>query len=196
MKNIKIVDSNENSRILVIEDNATLFDICRSGFLFDLFETDVDDICDSIEQMNGMYIPNDTAFRSRTFECVPAEDTELVFSLEFAQCDVNDEEEESEESAESTSVSEPQHLPGVVLVLTSGGLRSTAVNIISGETTISQAIHDPAVLQRSGMTEAQLSNQNVLLNNESIAANFVDTKTLKDGDTITLSPRFAHDKGL
>lgn len=177
MKEIVINGINGASINFAAEDNTTLAQICEHETVMAFFDEDADTIKENLLEMNGGDV---SAFRGSLLTAQPSDGDSLLFDL-----DGEVEENNSGEDGED----------GVVVVATSGGLQTTNVDIVCGRTTVHDAIYCDVVRARSGMTDAQLSNCTILLNEEEISDEVSRTRTLRNGDTITLSARAASSKG-
>lgn len=179
MKEITINGTNGSSMQFAVEDNSTIADVCAHQTVCEFFDSDADTIKDNLIELNECDISRsrDTVLTAR-----PNDGDVLLFDLDGQ---VSDDDEDAEGGE-----------PGIVVVATSGGLQTTNVAIICGRTTVHDAIYRDEVRARSGMSDAQLSNCNIILNDEPISESASYDRTLKNGDTITLSARAASSKGM
>lgn len=181
MKEITINGINGSSMQFAVEDNSTIADVCAHQTVCEFFDEDADTIKDSLIEMNEGDV---SRFRATVLTARPNDGDVLLFDLDGQVSDAD--EDADAEGGE----------PGIVVVATSGGLQTTNVAIICGRTTVHDAIYRDEVRARSGMSDAQLSNCNIILNDEPISESASHDRTLKNGDTITLSARAASSKGL
>lgn len=181
MKEITINGINGSSIQFAVEDNSTIAEVCAHQTVCEFFDEDADTIKDNLIEMNEGDV---SRFRATVLTARPNDGDVLLFDLDGQVS--NDGEDEDAEGGE----------PGIVVVATSGGLQTTNVAIICGRTTVHDAIYRDEVRARSGMSDAQLSNCNIILNDETISESASHDRTLRNGDTITLSARAASSKGM
>lgn len=181
MKEITINGINGSSIQFAVEDTSTIADVCAHQTVCEFFDEDADTIKDNLIEMNEGDV---SRFRATVLTARPNDGDVLLFDLDGQVS--NDGEDEDAEGGE----------PGIVVVATSGGLQTTNVAIICGRTTVHDAIYRDEVRARSGMSDAQLSNCNIILNDETISESASHDRTLRNGDTITLSARAASSKGM
>ena len=181
MKNITIISTvNEATRTFVASEDETLRSVLTHDDVKAFFDTDAEEILDSLNSYNGTAVSNDRI--AAIFLDAQVEDGDQV--------EIDLEGEESETDGDGPEDEEG----GIATVFSNGGIQQTEIHITPGMT-ISDAIYSEAVRQRAGMTDAQLSNNKVYVNNEEVPACRLTERKVKNGDEIVLSPRAAHEKG-
>lgn len=106
----------------------------------------------------------------------------------------DDEEFVDDDDDDDDVVADPT--PGLVLVRTGGGINTVTIDIMSGVTTVADAIATGKVIRSSGMTLDQLKAGVKSLNGNPISSwEACNVITLNDGDTLDIAPQAAHCKG-
>ena len=187
-----IHDSNANNatRTIAVEEIGangkapTLVDVFGMDAVQDFLGQDVDNICEAVEEINGTAVPD--AFRSTLLNAAITEN--MVVAVDI---DVTPEEDEGAQNEAESEVG----APGVATVYTSGGLQATNIEITCGVTSLRDAIYNDCVRSRSGMSDAQLSNCDIMVNDSVVSADSLDLVKCNNGDRIVLSIRTCHSKG-
>ena len=174
--NVQLADTNENG------NPTTLNDLCESDAMTSLFDMEADDIKQEVTELNETAIPD--TFRRQMFGAELEDGATVTLDIEFVN---KPQSEGGDNAAEGT--------PGTVTVCTSGGLNSCTVAITNGRTTVRQAIFNDTVRQSSGQNDTQLSSCSVMLNEVAVDPSVFDTRTVNNGDVITLTVMAAHTKG-
>lgn len=108
--------------------------------------------------------------------------------------DEDDDEEFIDDDDDDDVAADPT--PGLVLVRTGGGINTVTIDIMSGVTTVADAIATGKVIRSSGMTLEQLKAGVKSLNGNPISSwEACNVITLNDGDTLDIAPQAAHCKG-
>lgn len=177
-----IINSINATRNFNFNEGTTLEELTRHDSVQEFFGAEPAEIQESLTEIDGAAISD--AVKPYIISAALRDGMTLDFDLES---------EESDEAEEHNDASNTED--GVVTVYTSGGLQNTIVQIKVGVTTAREAIYCDTVRARSGMTDTQLSNCVVTLNDEELTPALVNTKTLASGDVITLTARSASTKG-
>lgn len=177
-----IIKSTNATRNFSFDNGTTLEQLIAHDSVQEFFGAEPSEIQESLVEIDGAAIAE--AVKPYIISAALRDGMELTFDLESEEND-----EHNDETAQSNETE------GIVTVYTSGGLQNTIVNISVGVTTVREAIYNNNVRARSGMTDAQLSNCVVTLNDEELTSAMVNTKTLASGDVITLTARSASTKG-
>ena len=116
---------------------------------------------------------------------------------DFDDDDDFDDEDDDEEFVDDDGDDMPEDpTPGLVLVRTGGGINTVTIDIMSGVTTVADAISTGKVIRSSGMTLEQLKAGVKSLNGDPISSwEACNVITLNDGDTLDIAPQAAHCKG-
>ena len=178
MKQINVI-TNNGSRIVRVDDDANVEAILTSQEVQQWIDEDAEDILESFAEYNGIEVS--PAIHDALLSACPGDNDTITL-------DIDSNEDEGGNEAGTGA-------PGRVTVCTSGGLQSTVIDIMDGETTLRAAIYNDRVRGRSGMTDTQLSACSVMLNGNDVPANALENTILHDGDTITLNARAASIKG-
>lgn len=173
---VKSINSSRNYNAIAGE---TVNDLINNEAILEFFGAEASDILDSLEKVNDMVITDGA--RSIIANSALQEGMVLEFDLES---------EEAEPAVSNAAATQ-----GVVTVHTSGGLQSSIVPITVGVSTVHDAIYNDIVRARSGMTDTQLSNCVITLNEDDITSAAASSKVLASGDVITLTARSASTKG-
>lgn len=185
MKNITLISSNGISRTFAAADDDTLRDILSHQDVVDFFDAeDGDEVIENLSGMNDAMVAEGQ--RGMIVRSVP--DDGDVFEI-----DLDSDQEAAEEGTDAADADTA--VPGIVTVITGGGMQSTNIPIIVGRTTVREAIYSDTVRARSGMSDAQLSNCTVTINQNTVNPSVLDSRTLSAGDVIALNPRTASTKG-
>ncbi len=183
MKTITI-GANDNESWSVQMENTingepcTVNDLCCADAVTDAFDADAEDVKAAVTALDGTDIPG--AFRTQMFAAAINDGAVVDIDMDV----VNRPAPAANEGA-----------TGHVTVNTSGGLNSCQVEIVNGRTTVRQAIFNDTVRRSSGQNDTQLSSCSVMLNEVAVDPALFDTKTVSDGDVITMSPLAPHTKG-
>lgn len=188
MKNINIIDENGIEIEILVTNSSTIKDICNRADVLEFFgmdEGEEDIVMGSISSINDTHI--DEALRAFVVDSTVVADGRYTFDLEAEDEDEDEDDYPTEdEPAVNTDTIGNR---GVVAVETSAGLQSTNIAIIIGESTVHDAIYTDQVMARSGMTQVQLSSCVIMLNDEEVTQEDSHTKTLNNGDVISLNNR-------
>lgn len=184
------INANNATRTIAVEEIGangkapTLVDVFGMDAVQDFLGQDVDNICEAVEEINGTAVPD--AFRSMLLNAAITEN--MVVAVDI---DVTPEEDEGAQNEVESEVG----APGVATVYTSGGLQATNIEITCGVTSLRDAIYNDCVRSRSGMSDAQLSNCDIMVNDSVVSADSLDIVKCNNGDRIVLSIRTCHSKG-
>jgi len=189
---ITITSANDVTRTLAIDtinaqgNRTTFADVCHNDAVVEFFDEEPDAILESLCEINGSEVTD--GLRDILLNSPVTEGAVLGFDIE-----VEEEEQAPEQGGEARATG----ARGVATVYLNGGFNSVNIEIADGVTTAYEAIYNDAVRGRSGYTDAQLSNCGVILNDDqALNANALNSTKLHHGDTLTLSVRPAHTKGL
>lgn len=189
MYEITITSADEQSRNIAVEETSTIRDICSMPAVIEFFDAEPQEIRDALDCVNGADVIDSVRgiFLSASLE----EGAVVGFDLDCAEFIGDD--------APASGVPVAPGTPGTVKVYTSGGLASAEVSIVSGETTLDAVINHQSVKVRSGMSDDQIRNCNILWNENSISAADAKSVRVSNGDVIELTlpsaARKGHDKG-
>lgn len=184
------INANNATRTIAVEEIGangkapTLVDVFGMDAVQDFLGQDADNICEAVEEINGTAVPD--AFRSTLLNAAITEDMVVAVDIDVAA-----EEDEGDQNQVESEVG----APGVATVYTSGGLQATNIEITCGVTSLRDAIYNDCVRSRSGMSDAQLSNCDIMVNDGVVAADALDRVVCNNGDRIVLSIRTCHSKG-
>jgi hypothetical protein len=113
---------------------------------------------------------------------------------DFGDAEDDDDEDFDDDDDDDAVAADPT--PGLVLVRTGGGINTVTIDIMSGVTTVADAIATGKVIRSSGMTLEQLKAGVKSLNGNPISSwEACNVITLNDGDTLDIAPQAAHCKG-
>lgn len=191
MLEIIISSVNEVTRTVAVEPiNAngtatTIADVCAMPAVVDFFDMEPAEIKEALTEVSGNEVPD--AFRAAILGSAAENGAVLAFDIE-----VEPEEDETEGEEQDVCTA---GTPGTCTILTSGGLQSTNIQIVNGVTSVHDAIYNDAVRTRSGMTDAQLSNCNVTINDVPVDPGQLNVHKVVNGDVVKLDIRVAHTKG-
>lgn len=180
------INANNATRTIAVEEIGangkapTLVDVFGMDAVQGFLGQDADSICEAVEEINGTAVPD--AFRSTLLNAAITEDMVVAVDIDVAA-----EEDEGDQDEVGA--------PGVVTVYTSGGLQATNIEITCGVTSLRDAIYNDCVRSRSGMSDAQLSNCDIMVNDGVVLADALDHVVCNNGDRIVLSIRTCHSKG-
>lgn len=175
-----IIKSQNATRNFNFNEGTTLEQLINHDSVQEFFGAEPSEIKESLTEIDGAAISD--AVKPYIISAALRDGMTVTFDLES-------EESDAPEAAESASED------GVVTVYTSGGMQNSIVQIKVGVTTVRDAVYNDTVRARSGMTDTQLSNCVVTLNDEELTPAMVNTKTLSSGDIIILTARGASVKG-
>lgn len=176
-----IIKSQNATRNFNFNEGTTLEQLINHDSVQEFFGAEPADIKESLTEIDGAAVSD--AVKPYIISAALRDGMTVTFDLES---------EESDAPAAAEAASED----GVVTVYTSGGLQTSIVQIKVGVTTVRDAVYNDTVRARSGMTDTQLSNCVVTLNEEELTPAMVNSKTLSSGDVITLTARSASTKGV
>lgn len=189
MIEITIISADSISRTVRIASNATLEELLSMPQVLDFFGMeDSQDLLDALVSMGDTNTESDV-IKNMLKTATLIDGVALEFDLEASELDSDDEDEQA-----TTTNNAP--VAGIVTVATSNGLQTTTIPIVVGITSLREAIYNDTIRARSGMTDAQLSNCNVVYNGNTISGGaLLDATKLADGDEIVLTARVASTKG-
>lgn len=176
-----IIKSQNATRNFNFNEGTTLEQLINHDSVQEFFGAEPAEIKESLIEIDGAAVSD--AVKPYIISAALRDGMTVTFDLE------------SEESDAPEATAENASEDGVVTVYTSGGLQTSIVQIKVGVTTVRDAVYNDTVRARSGMTDTQLSNCVVTLNDEELTPALVNAKTLASGDIITLTARSASTKG-
>ena len=193
MFEIQINANNETRTVAVEEIGAggratTLVDVFGMDAVQEFLGVGVEDICEAVEELNGTAVPD--AFRATLLGAAITDDMTVTVDI-----DIDTNEEEGADDEEEHGADSAVGTPGVATVYTSGGLQATNIEITCGVTSLRDAIYNDCVRSRSGMSDAQISNCDIMVNDSVVPADKLDLVKCNNGDRIVLSIRSCHSKG-
>lgn len=181
MITVVIKSVNGINRTVATNEEATWNDVFANPSVLSFFNVgNAEQLASALTSINGSIVPD--SFRSVIVRSVvePGSVAEIGLAAS-ADCGLDQESRSADD--------------GVVTVYTAGGLQRSTVHITPNTTTVAEVIHNDAVVQQSGMSIEQIDACAVMLNNRAVQPNELDTTTVSDGDTITLTVCVAYTKG-
>lgn len=190
---ITLIDSNNNTKTVLVPAGSTFSQI--------LAMDEVDDLFDSTTAEDAAIAINDTDITEggRLAQMLLAAEAQNGDTIEFDEEFDMDEEDVAEELGVSQGGGDAPTVSstvGHVIVQISGGIISIKLAITPGVTTLADALANSAVAARSGMSPAQIAEATVQYQGHyySNAADRAGT-VLTDGTVIDVNPRQASNKG-
>jgi hypothetical protein len=191
---INLVDSNNNTKTVLVPAGTTFRQIIERDDVDELFPNDV--AADAVISCADTDISDGGRLADIVLDAEAQNNDTIVFDAEFDM----DEEEVAEDlgvdqsaPAGSDTVSSAV---GHVIVLISGGIISVKLAITPNMSTVADALSNAAVLARSGMSAAELADATVKYRGEILStADSRRTTRLQDGTVIEVNARTASTKG-
>ena len=194
MKTVTVYAQDEESKRAVAFDDlnaegrpTTIKDICAYPAVCMFFDTTAETIEGSLVEVNGNEVTE--GIRGMMLTSVLEDETTLVFDLDCVD------NKDGEGAQDNGAAEAEQPATGICTVWLSGGMQSVNLEIVPGQTTLSDVIHNDRVRARAGMSDAQLTACTVYVNDEEVPAAAIATRTVRHGDKINLSARPVHQKG-